>query len=213
MPRTVVVVGGGVIGLSICWRAVAAGWSVTLVDPAPASGASYVAGGMLAPITEAWPGEESLLALGASSRCGSGRRTRLSSQPLRACRLGCEKTARSWSPPTVPIGPSWIGSRPIWTVWAAVSRCCGRGTYECGSRRSVARSVAVWRCRTTTPSTIDNCWMPYAEPFLAFRTSPRRLRTYAPAGFCWPAVERSRLTWWSSPPALGAGRSVAGSAR
>src|SRR5690606_28775349 len=32
--------------------------------PAPASGASWVAGGMLAPVTEAWPGEEALLELG-----------------------------------------------------------------------------------------------------------------------------------------------------
>src|SRR2546423_2311442 len=62
-----VVVGGGVIGLSCAWRAAAAGTSVTLVDPAPGSGASWVAGGMLAPVTEAWPGEEALLQLGLES--------------------------------------------------------------------------------------------------------------------------------------------------
>jgi glycine oxidase len=62
-----VVVGGGVIGLSCAWRAAAAGTSVTLVDPAPGSGASWVAGGMLAPVTEAWPGEEALLELGLES--------------------------------------------------------------------------------------------------------------------------------------------------
>ncbi len=61
------VLGGGVIGLSCAWRAAAAGWAVTLVDPAPGSGASWVAGGMLAPVTEAWPGEEALLALGLES--------------------------------------------------------------------------------------------------------------------------------------------------
>ncbi|WP_308198035.1 glycine oxidase ThiO [Saccharopolyspora soli] len=63
----VVVVGGGVIGMSVAWRAAAAGHRVQLVDAEPASGASYVAGGMLAPIAEAWPGEEELLELGSAS--------------------------------------------------------------------------------------------------------------------------------------------------
>src|SRR3954451_20874861 len=62
----VVVVGGGVIGLSVAWR-LAGEHDVTLVDPAPARGASWVAGGMLAPVTEAWPGEEELLDLGLES--------------------------------------------------------------------------------------------------------------------------------------------------
>ncbi|WP_433276500.1 glycine oxidase ThiO [Pseudonocardia xinjiangensis] len=61
------VIGAGVIGLSCAWRAAAAGLQVTLLDPAPASGASWVAGGMLAPVTEAWPGEEALLELGVES--------------------------------------------------------------------------------------------------------------------------------------------------
>ncbi len=61
------VLGAGVIGLSCAWRAAQAGWRVTVLDPAPASGASWVAGGMLAPVTEAWPGEEELLALGVES--------------------------------------------------------------------------------------------------------------------------------------------------
>ncbi len=61
------VIGAGVIGLSCAWRAAAAGLRVSLVDPAPASGSSWVAGGMLAPVTEAWPGEESLLELGVES--------------------------------------------------------------------------------------------------------------------------------------------------
>src|SRR5262245_19238550 len=62
----VVVVGGGVIVLSVAWR-LAGEHDVTLVDPAPARGASWVAGGMLAPVTEAWPGEEDLLDLGSAS--------------------------------------------------------------------------------------------------------------------------------------------------
>jgi glycine oxidase len=61
------VVGAGVIGLSCAWRAAAAGWTVSLIDPRPARGASWVAGGMLAPVTEAWPGEEELLDFGVDS--------------------------------------------------------------------------------------------------------------------------------------------------
>ncbi|MFC4943407.1 glycine oxidase ThiO [Pseudonocardia sp. GCM10023141] len=61
------VIGAGVIGLSCAWRAAAGGFDVTVLDPAPATGASWVAGGMLAPVTEAWPGEEALLELGVAS--------------------------------------------------------------------------------------------------------------------------------------------------
>jgi len=63
----VVVVGGGVIGLSVAWRTSAAGYDVCIVDSEPARGASWLAGGMLAPVTEAWPGEEDALRLGEAS--------------------------------------------------------------------------------------------------------------------------------------------------
>ncbi|MFB8009122.1 FAD-dependent oxidoreductase [Nocardia sp. NPDC056000] len=65
--RTLAVVGGGVIGLSVAWCAAEVGWAVTLFDPASGSGASWVAGGMLAPLSEGWPGEEAALAFGAAS--------------------------------------------------------------------------------------------------------------------------------------------------
>lgn len=64
---TIAVVGGGVIGLSIAWGAARAGYDVTVHDPHPGSGASWVAGGMLAPLSEGWPGEDRVLALGAAS--------------------------------------------------------------------------------------------------------------------------------------------------
>ncbi len=69
MPHndSVAVVGGGVIGLSCAWRAAAAGFDVIVHDPVPARGASHVAGGMLAPVTEAVPGEEDVLELGSSA--------------------------------------------------------------------------------------------------------------------------------------------------
>lgn len=59
----VAIVGGGVIGLGIAWRSAQAGLRVTVVDPAPGSGASWAAAGMLAPVTEAHYGEEPLLRL------------------------------------------------------------------------------------------------------------------------------------------------------
>ncbi|HEY3606893.1 MAG TPA: glycine oxidase ThiO [Pseudonocardiaceae bacterium] len=64
---TVAVVGAGVVGAAIAGRLAEDGATVTLLDPHPRAGASWVAGGMLAPVTEAWPGEEALLALGTSS--------------------------------------------------------------------------------------------------------------------------------------------------
>jgi glycine oxidase len=62
-PADVVVIGGGVIGLSIAWTAAANGMAVTVVDPAPGRGASWAAAGMLAPVGEAYYGEEALIAL------------------------------------------------------------------------------------------------------------------------------------------------------
>jgi glycine oxidase len=57
------VVGGGVIGLAVAWRAAQAGLRVTVVDPAPGGGASWAAAGMLAPVTEVHYGEQPLLRL------------------------------------------------------------------------------------------------------------------------------------------------------
>jgi glycine oxidase len=66
-PSDAVVVGGGVIGLGIAWRATQAGMTVTVVDEAPGRGASWAAAGMLAPVTELHYGEDELLALNLAS--------------------------------------------------------------------------------------------------------------------------------------------------
>ena len=67
-PRgQLIVVGAGVIGLSVAWRAREAGWVVTIVDLHPSRGASWAAAGMLAPITEAHPAEPELLRIGLQS--------------------------------------------------------------------------------------------------------------------------------------------------
>jgi len=65
-PQRLAVVGGGVIGLAVARRAAQDGWHVR-VHRAGQPGASWVAGGMLAPHSEAWPGEERLLRLGLAS--------------------------------------------------------------------------------------------------------------------------------------------------
>ena len=58
----VVVVGGGVIGLACAWRAAQRGLRVLVLErDTPGAGASGVAAGMLAPVTEADFGEEELL--------------------------------------------------------------------------------------------------------------------------------------------------------
>jgi len=58
------IVGGGVIGLSCAWELSRNGHDVTVVAPTPGrDGASWVAAGMLAPVTEAQFGESALTAL------------------------------------------------------------------------------------------------------------------------------------------------------
>ncbi len=67
MTDDVVVVGGGVIGLASAWRLAQRAASVVVVDPSPGGGASGVAAGMLAPVTEARIGEGPLLRLNLAS--------------------------------------------------------------------------------------------------------------------------------------------------
>src|SRR5580693_2837826 len=57
-PADLLVIGGGVIGLSIAWRARERGMSVTVLERDTAgSGTSRVAAGMLAPVAEVEFGE------------------------------------------------------------------------------------------------------------------------------------------------------------
>jgi glycine oxidase len=64
----VLIVGGGAIGLSIAWSLAGEGLRVQLIErDKVGQGASYAAGGMLCPISEAHTTEETLLALGLES--------------------------------------------------------------------------------------------------------------------------------------------------
>jgi len=68
MTYDVVVAGGGVIGLSVAWRAAQRGLAVAVVDDAFGHGATHAAAGLLAAVTEASYGEEALLALARASQ-------------------------------------------------------------------------------------------------------------------------------------------------
>lgn len=59
----VAVIGAGVIGLAAAWRCAQRGMQVTVYDPQPGGGASSVAAGMLAPVSESYFGETALTAL------------------------------------------------------------------------------------------------------------------------------------------------------
>jgi glycine oxidase len=63
----VLIVGGGVIGLSIAWRAAQQGLDVVVADPDPGGGASHAAAGMLTPVSEAAYTEKELFGLAAAS--------------------------------------------------------------------------------------------------------------------------------------------------
>jgi glycine oxidase len=63
----VLVIGGGVIGLAVAWRAAQRGLRVIIADPEPAGGATHAAAGMLTPVAEAAYAERELFALGSDS--------------------------------------------------------------------------------------------------------------------------------------------------
>ncbi len=70
-PRSVtadvLVIGAGVIGLAIAWRAAQRGMRVVIADPDPGSGATHAAAGMLTPVAEAAYAERELFDFGSAS--------------------------------------------------------------------------------------------------------------------------------------------------
>ncbi len=69
-PADALIIGGGVIGLAIAWRAAQRGLRVTVCDPAPGRGASHAAAGMLTPVSEAAYAERELFGLAQRSLRG-----------------------------------------------------------------------------------------------------------------------------------------------
>ncbi|WP_136609568.1 glycine oxidase ThiO [Sinomonas albida] len=83
----VAVIGAGVVGLGIAWEVARSGRSVAVVDPAPGSGASFAAAGMLAAVSEYHYQEEDLLGL----MLASARRWAEFAEPLGA-QAGYQRT-------------------------------------------------------------------------------------------------------------------------
>lgn len=61
------VLGAGIVGLACAEELLGRGHAVEVVDPAPGTGASHAAAGMLSPAGELWHGEADLFRLGAAS--------------------------------------------------------------------------------------------------------------------------------------------------
>ena len=119
----VAVVGAGVIGLSVAWRAAQEGLTVAICDPEPARGASWAAAGMLAPTTEGRWGEGTLQAL---SQASADRVAGLTPPPWRrtaAYPWGCEGTAPSASPSMPMTTARWRSPSRSSANWVATSSC------------------------------------------------------------------------------------------
>ena len=92
----VAVIGAGIVGLGIAWTVAGTGRTVAVIDPAPATGATYAAAGMLAPVSELRYQEGDLLELMlASARLYPGF-----IEPLGAAEIGYRTTA------TITVGAS-----------------------------------------------------------------------------------------------------------
>ena len=67
MTGLIRVLGAGIVGLAVAEELIGRGHHVEVVDPAPGSGASYAAAGMLSPGGELWHGEREFFRLGRES--------------------------------------------------------------------------------------------------------------------------------------------------
>ncbi len=67
MTRLIRVLGAGIVGLAVAEELLRRGRRVEVVDPAPGSGASHAAAGMLSPAGELWHGEAAVHTVGRAS--------------------------------------------------------------------------------------------------------------------------------------------------
>ena len=112
------VVGGGVIGLSVAWRAAPAGLSVVVHEraPEPGRGTTRAAGGMLAPVAEADPQEPAMLALNLASAtdddgAAASGPPGAAENPTRSCR---SPSSAVQSPSGRAIAAAQPNSMPSW---------------------------------------------------------------------------------------------------
>ena len=125
------VLGAGIIGLACAEELTRRGHQVNVVDPAPGSGASHAAAGMLSPSAELWHGEEARSTWGCAAwRCG--RRTpRGSVSPSGA-------PARCWSA-SMPATPHRYVDRQRWSRAITDGPRCSTGRLLAGSSRGSDR--------------------------------------------------------------------------
>ncbi len=153
------VIGAGAIGMSIGWRAAAAGLRVLVLERGePGSGTSHHAAGMLAPVAEVTPGEEPLLALGLRSAGLFGAFVTELAAASPATRSDTRAAARCSSRVTTTRRTRWNVSwrcapGSVWT-WSVCARA-RRGDWSRRSRRPCG-----WRLTfpLTTPSIRVRSW-------------------------------------------------------
>jgi len=128
---TVRVLGAGIVGLAVAEELLRRGHDVEVVDPAPGSGASFAAAGMLTPAGELWHGEEAVHRLGRSSA---------SLWPSYAARLGVPLHTGGTLLAAADHGDLQLLDRQV-----ALARAAGETVVELGRRDLVAHEPRLGR--------------------------------------------------------------------
>lgn len=165
IPKNVIIIGAGIVGLGIAWRLAQRGVKVTVFDKGGAgAGASHAAAGMLAACVEAEPGEEALVALGRVSQAQwpdfaaelervSGMSVDLRREGILMIALTADDQAR--------LHHHLEFQRRLELRWSGSTRLsCGGGSLI-WDRRSPARSTARRTIKSTTANLSRRCaWRP-----------------------------------------------------
>ncbi len=151
----VLIIGGGVIGLAIAWRAAQRGLRSCWPTPTRVAGASHAAAGMLTPVAEAAYAERELFELGSASlRALSRLRGRAGRADRAADRVPPDRdAARSATTPTT------------WRCWPSTPCCASRSA-------SLPSRLTSRECRQAEP---------LLGPAIARRPAGRGRRVHRPA--------------------------------
>ena len=128
---TIRVLGAGIVGLAIADELLRRGHEVEVIDPAPGSGASFAAAGMLTPTGELWHGEEAVHRLGRASA---------SLWPDFAARLGVPLRTGG----TLLVAADH-GDRQLVDRQVALARAIGEPVVELGRRELVGHEPRLGR--------------------------------------------------------------------